>query len=1147
MDSAQLKIVITAIDEASAGLAKVSESLKTLGGISDEVNTQLADGSKASAEGISRVTVAATEEGAAFERLNALLVQNAAVGRANLDATMEQTAVMEDMNSKVTKTSGSFSKLGMGAAVGAVAIGYAIDKTVKSYANLQTLVTKLSTSAGESVKNLGMVTAGIQNIARQTGTSTTDLANAMYYIESAGFHGAAGLKVLTAAAKGAKDEQASALSVADATSTIMNAYKNQNYSAAEAVNGMITAVSRGKTTLQLFSSSLSSVLPIAAAVGISFAQVSGAIATMTSQGMTAQQATQDLRHTIQALSNPSSVQTKEMLQLGLSSQTVAKQLGDKNVGLVGVIENLSTSILKQMGPSGMVLQSALQNSMAAAKDVQEELAAMPGSLKGVAQELVNGTISWTEYRKAIRAMSPANESLGQQFENTFMQAHSFNTQLKAGTPDVLTYEAALAKATGGSTGLTTALMLTGAHTATFNENVKAVSGSMSNATDKIKGWSDMQGTFNQQMSQLKEEFITLGQTMGQALIPILSAVAKTLTALFLPVADLITKFPVVSAVILVGAAAFLTFVASMIAIKKATEYISTATDEFKKLTEATKMQALATKVAAAAQWIWTAATDATTAAVIALQAALDTMGIGEILAIIGAILAAIIALGSAIYEMVRHWDTTKKYIADFWGAVEGIFQAGIHKLGEILNLFIVLFTNPKQGFIDFTKDIQRAWGDLVYYASRWGKELYDAFIGGWQLEVRDSKNIFSTLRSSLSQGVGDIQTTLANSFGRVKANAPQWGKDLIEGYKHGMETMWHEDLQSMKSWLTIDDSALKGLTSLGPKIVSAIGSGIMSAIRTNLSIGKTILTAIGRGITSSIGTDITAGKSIITNLVTGMNQGVIGIINFYKNLPSRIGSDLIGVGQAISDFIMKGSTSSFSDYSKMNKIGVAILKGLGMVFIAILAGIILLAVSIGIAIINGIVNGVRAAIKELWKVLTQDVFNTISKAFSGVGTWIYQSGKDLIGGFVHGITDSVGSVGKAITSMGSSAIKSLKGVLGIHSPSTVFAEIGQNVDEGLKQGITGNKQVATQAATNLAQSTVAGARQGISSSTVSSASGTTAGGAMVGQLHIHFDGPLMGNQAQAQQLATSIYQALQQIARQHGNASALPSIGIRPV
>ena len=63
---------------------------------------------------------------------------------------------------------------------------------------------------------------------------------------------------------------------------------------------------------------------------------------------------------------------------------------------------------------------------------------------------------------------------------------------------------------------------------------------------------------------------------------------------------------------------------------------------------------------------------------------------------------------------------------------------------------------------------------------------------------------------------------------------------------------------------------------------------------------------------------------------------------------------------------------------------------------------------------------------------------------------------DLISGLVNGLKDGVSKAVSAIIDLGTRIIEAIKGVLGIHSPSTVFFAIGGFIIAGLVAGILGN-------------------------------------------------------------------------------------------
>src|SRR5258708_38300087 len=101
--------------------------------------------------------------------------------------------------------------------------------------------TKLYPTAGESFKNLTMVGNGILAMAPQVGTSVKALGDAMYWIESSGLHGAAGLAALRLAAEAAKAENANLTDVSRPLGASLNAYECVGLTDAKVMNILTAA------------------------------------------------------------------------------------------------------------------------------------------------------------------------------------------------------------------------------------------------------------------------------------------------------------------------------------------------------------------------------------------------------------------------------------------------------------------------------------------------------------------------------------------------------------------------------------------------------------------------------------------------------------------------------------------------------------------------------------------------------------------------------------------------------------------------------------------------------------------------------------------------------------------------------------------
>ncbi len=214
---------------------------------------------------------------------------------------------------------------------GIAAIGIGVE-SVKMAMTYQTALTQLVTGAGEAQKNIGMVGSAMLKMAGETGTTASQLAAGMYMIESAGYHGAAGLSVLKAAAEGAKVGNAEMATVAGAVTTALTDYHLKASDAASVTSALVETVASGKMHMQDLGLALGKVMPVASALGINFQTVTGAMAEMTNQGLSARFAATHLQTTLLALSAPSKVATASMASVGLTSQQVKNFLSEQGLG-----------------------------------------------------------------------------------------------------------------------------------------------------------------------------------------------------------------------------------------------------------------------------------------------------------------------------------------------------------------------------------------------------------------------------------------------------------------------------------------------------------------------------------------------------------------------------------------------------------------------------------------------------------------------------------------------------------------------------------------------------------------------------------------------------------------------------------------------
>ncbi len=89
--------------------------------------------------------------------------------------------------------------------------------------------------------------------------------------------------------------------------------------------------------------------------------------------------------------------------------------------------------------------------------------------------------------------------------------------------------------------------------------------------------------------------------------------------------------------------------------------------------------------------------------------------------------------------------------------------------------------------------------------------------------------------------------------------------------------------------------------------------------------------------------------------------------------------------------------------------------------------------------------------------------------FSGIGSLLYNAGRDLITGFLQGAGSLLATVGSFFINKLPGWIQTpFKKALGIASPSKVFSSFGKNIVQGLAEGIAGAESLAVNAVDNMA-------------------------------------------------------------------------------
>jgi len=735
---------------------------------------------------------------------------------------------------------GKVALFGTAAAVGVIGAA-----SIKMAGDFEAATNRLATSAGEQQANIGQVRTGLLQMAGEVGDSAMDLAGAYYVASSAGYNFArGGLDVVRAAAEGAKAEGADLKVVTDAVTSAMIDYHQPASAAALVTSQLVAAVGQGKTTFQGMTGSLHSVLPDASAAHIAFTEIIADVASMTVHGMSADQATQDLDHTIQHLTTTTAPQNKELALLGLNARDLSANLGSR--GLAGTLQLISDRIRSDMGPSGQVI---LQ--------MQTALQGLPPSVQKLGAAVIDGSMSLKEFTSSAKGLNVEQAGLAHQFASLMTSTHGIGSAQQSGAQIAQNYTAALKAATGDSTTLSTALMLTGENASYTNNAIKNVSGATTEAGNHVAGWASIQATLNQHLDKWKYGLEAGAITLGTKLIPYV--------------------------------------IQAMGAIEGLVGWLG-------------KNQQVSIPLAIAMGSVLVVAIGAYTVSMAAAAAA-TIAATWPLLLIIAAV--ALVAVG--IYEMYTHWSQIAAFLGGAWKAASTAAGAAFSALGTAVHNFLSGAGAAIGGFFSRLGALaSRAWAEFARHPLYWVafvvayvpiklNELFDQFVA-WAVQMAvkafewANKMIDEGVRMAL-QFIAMLAVQLVTLpyrigvwLGQVLPRVNQWASDMEA---KAFDAAVRFSVALLREWNALPGqvwnlggdiirgivNGMLALDSWAVQQAKNVASGLLDGAKAALGISSpsaVMAAEVGVPIAQGIGLGITQGAGYAHGALRGLVGGMTG-------------------------------------------------------------------------------------------------------------------------------------------------------------------------------------------------------------------------------------------------------------------------------
>lgn len=294
--------------------------------------------------------------------------------------------------------------------------------------------------------------------------------------------------------------------------------------------------------------------------------------------------------------------------------------------------------------------------------------------------------------------------------------------------------------------------------------------------------------------------------------------------------------------------------------------------------------------------------------------------------------------------------------------------------------------------------------------------LVQGIVDNLPIALDGAVQIVTTLATGLSTGIPqllvkipEIIMALLSSLQEQLPTIAQAGiemlQNLADGFASNIPSLLEQILPMILSFTETLRANFGQIIDAGIDLILKLVDGFIEGLPTLIAYIPTIITNITGLINDNLPKIIAAGVTIIGKLVVGLIQAIPTII---ANLPQ----------------IINAIVNTFTAFNWIN---------------------------LGKSIITGLGNGLKSMVSFVKNIGSQ-LIDAIKGGFSKLPSEMLNIGKNIVQGVWNGIKGMIGWFTSQVRNFFSSIVSSVKNALGIHSPSKVFAGIGEYMAEGLGAG-----------------------------------------------------------------------------------------------
>lgn len=357
------------------------------------------------------------------------------------------------------------------------------------------------------------------------------------------------------------------------------------------------------------------------------------------------------------------------------------------------------------------------------------------------------------------------------------------------------------------------------------------------------------------------------------------------------------------------------------------------------------------------------------------------------------------------------------------------------------------------------------------------EQLFDATIAGLQ-NVTDETQRTYLAGKLLGRGateLGPLLNTSADDVADMRAQVHDLGgvmgsdavkaaaayQDSLQNMQYAFSGLKNNISGELLPTLTlIMDGVTKMLTGGGDEVAAAVGdlvvslSGQLTAQAPRMmSVALTFIAALVTGLLSALPDLMGAAVDLVGALLLGIADQLPGIITAAMSALLGIVATITSpesitlLIQAAMQLMLALARGLITAIPQLIDAVPGIITNLVESFYAMLPEIIGVGIEIVIALASGLVSNAGHIIAAVPRLV-----ETIVRGFLACVKSYWNIGKSIVDGIRQGVTEQWQRLKADVSNLFTGLVDWIKKLLGIHSPSTVFAGIGTNMAKGIGAG-----------------------------------------------------------------------------------------------